>query len=62
MNDKPPSSKVNLGFRARTFSTPSSLAKRLAGIRELWMGDWRICPIRGTLSNRCHTLFIYLQS
>ena len=60
-DDKPPSNKTDLGFSTRIFSTVNSLARRLKELRELWTGDWYICPIRISLHSRCHSLLIYIQ-
>lgn len=51
--DKPPSSKTNMGSGTRSLSTNDTLARRFEDIRELWAGVWDFCPVRVILHNRC---------
>ncbi len=52
VDEKPPSSKTSLDIGARTVSALRSLAGRLAVMRTLLAGDWRVCPTRNPLYGR----------
>ncbi len=52
-DEKPPS---NMGFSTRILFAYGSLVRRFKNIRELWAGDWSLCPIRTALHSRCYII------
>lgn len=51
-DSKPPSSKVNMGSRARFLSPLNPLARPIKRAWSLWCSDWSVPSIGGAIPDR----------
>lgn len=52
MDEKPPSSKTDLGISTGRIPARNPLARFIKGCWGLWVGDWCVCPIRSPVCRR----------
>ncbi len=61
LDGKPPGQKSDMGFSTGCLFALSSLARRFEGIRNVWAGDWGVCPIRNSLYGGRHSILVDIQ-